>query len=125
MINRIFCAASDFEMPFCVWDVQCLSAGGEDKVVELFEREGKTGPRTPLLENKADPGKPRRADVEHPLPLSWCVEPWELGQDFYIAAKFGIVQYVSFSNLMFRFLFSVLNIWSTSVFSKSNVMFIV
>ncbi|CAM6119218.1 unnamed protein product [Calypogeia fissa] len=73
--------------------IACL--GGEDRVIQLFEREGKTGPRTPLLEDKSNPGnKERRAAVEHPVPLSWCMDPWELGQDFYSAAKFGIVQYM-------------------------------
>ncbi|KAG6548161.1 hypothetical protein Mapa_010211 [Marchantia paleacea] len=68
--------------------IACL--GGEEKVVELFEKEGTKGARTPLLENKSG----KRADVEHPVPLNWCIEPWELGQDFYTAAKFGIVQYM-------------------------------
>ncbi|KAL2643626.1 hypothetical protein R1flu_011213 [Riccia fluitans] len=73
--------------------IACL--GGEEKVVELFEREGKQGARTPLLENKSG----KRADVEHPVPLNWCIEPWELGQDFYTAAKFGIVQYMILKTL--------------------------
>jgi hypothetical protein len=74
--------------------------GGEEKVVRLFEREGQNGPQTPLLENKSDPGKQSVASVEHPWPLKWCIQPWELGPDFYIAAKFGIVQYVSTKNLI-------------------------
>lgn len=66
-------------------------AGGEDTVVQKLDRQGLMGPRTPLLENSAG----IRALVQHPVPLKWCMDPWELGRPFYNAAKFGIVQYVS------------------------------
>jgi hypothetical protein len=48
------------------------------------------GPRTPLLEHSSG----IRAMVPHPIPLCWCIEPWELGRPFYNAVKFGIVQYM-------------------------------
>lgn len=69
--------------------------GGEETVVEKLERQGLMGPRTPLLENSSG----IRTLVHHPVPLKWCMEPWELGRPFYNAVKFGIVQYVSTAKL--------------------------
>ncbi|XP_024374814.1 protein LAZ1 isoform X2 [Physcomitrium patens] len=68
--------------------IACL--GGEDTVVRKLDRQGLMGPRTPLLEHSAG----IRALVQHPAPLKWCMDPWELGRPFYNAAKFGIVQYM-------------------------------
>jgi len=70
-----------------------LRTGGEALVIEKLERQGLMGPRTPLLEHSSG----IRAMVPHPIPLCWCIEPWELGRPFYNAVKFGIVQYVSSS----------------------------
>lgn len=69
-----------------------IVSGGEDTVIRKLDRQGLMGPSTPLLEHSAG----IRALVQHPAPLKWCMDPWELGRPFYNAAKFGIVQYVSF-----------------------------
>jgi hypothetical protein len=76
---------------FSCYLISCL--GGEALVIEKLERQGLMGPRTPLLEHSSG----IRAMVPHPIPLCWCIEPWELGRPFYNAVKFGIVQYVSSS----------------------------
>ncbi|XP_024391380.1 protein LAZ1 [Physcomitrium patens] len=68
--------------------IACL--GGEDTVIRKLDRQGLMGPSTPLLEHSAG----IRALVQHPAPLKWCMDPWELGRPFYNAAKFGIVQYM-------------------------------
>jgi hypothetical protein len=68
-----------------------IVSGGEDTVIQKLDRQGLMGPRTPLLEHSAG----IRALVQHPAPLKWCMDPWELGRPFYNAVKFGIVQYVS------------------------------
>lgn len=60
-------------------------------MIQKLDRQGLMGPRTPLLEHSAG----IRALVQHPAPLKWCMDPWELGRPFYNAVKFGIVQYVS------------------------------
>ena len=60
-------------------------------MIQKLDRQGLMGPRTPLLEHTAG----IRALVQHPAPLKWCMDPWELGRPFYNAVKFGIVQYVS------------------------------
>jgi hypothetical protein len=73
---------------FSCYLISCL--GGEALVIEKLERQGLMGPRTPLLEHSSG----IRAMVPHPIPLCWCIEPWELGRPFYNAVKFGIVQYM-------------------------------
>ncbi|KAJ7295140.1 hypothetical protein O6H91_Y211300 [Diphasiastrum complanatum] len=79
---------------FGCYMIACL--GGDDRVVEFFERQAKIGPRTPLLIHSGG-----RAVVKHPLPLNFCMPPWSLGQDFYDIVKFGIVQYVSVTLFFF------------------------
>ncbi|EFJ28171.1 hypothetical protein SELMODRAFT_94216 [Selaginella moellendorffii] len=69
--------------------IACL--GGEDRVVDMLERQAIAGPRTPLLVRSRSSGK---AAVKHPIPLNCCLTPWSLGQDFYHIVKFGIVQYM-------------------------------
>ena len=59
--------------------------------VQKLEKQGSEEAHTPLLdENIKSPA------VVHPIPLRWCLRPWELGRPFYDTAKFGIVQYVSY-----------------------------
>lgn len=61
-------------------------------MIEKLERQATgVGPRTPLLEHAAGG---HTTLIKHVPPLNLCLSPWVLGEDFYQAAKFGIVQYV-------------------------------
>eukprot|EP00249_Psilotum_nudum_P021549 c28152_g1_i1 orf=571-2082(+) len=67
--------------------IACL--GGEDRTIEMMERQAIAGPRTPLLDHSSG-----KAVVKHLFPLNYFLKPWSLGQEFYQAFKFGIVQYM-------------------------------
>ncbi|KAI5061035.1 hypothetical protein GOP47_0023540 [Adiantum capillus-veneris] len=72
--------------------IACL--GGEEKTMESMERQAVSGPRTPLLVQTAG-----RAAVKHSFPLSYILQPWDLGKQFYQAFKFGIVQFMILKTL--------------------------
>ncbi|XP_010266155.1 PREDICTED: protein LAZ1-like isoform X2 [Nelumbo nucifera] len=67
--------------------VACL--GGEERTIEFIERQGRAGPKTPLLEPSSE-----RGVVKHPFPMNYLLKPWKLNQWFYQVIKFGIVQYM-------------------------------
>ncbi|XP_010242883.1 PREDICTED: protein LAZ1 isoform X2 [Nelumbo nucifera] len=67
--------------------VACL--GGEERTIEFMERQGRIGPKTPLLEHGSE-----RGIVKHPFPMNYLLNPWKLGRWFYQVIKFGIVQYM-------------------------------
>lgn len=67
--------------------VACL--GGEDRTIEFLEREGRAGPKTPLLEQGHENGT-----VKHVFPMNLFLKPWRLGQRVYLIIKIGIVQYM-------------------------------
>lgn len=58
--------------------------------IQKLEKQESVGPRQPLSGDRS--GYPM---AYHPVPVSWFLEPWQLGRQFYDAVKFGIVQYVS------------------------------
>lgn len=67
--------------------VACL--GGENRTIEFLEREGRVGPKTPLLEQSSENGI-----VKHLFPMNLFLKPWRLGQRVYLIIKIGIVQYM-------------------------------
>ncbi|XP_071715430.1 protein LAZ1-like isoform X1 [Rutidosis leptorrhynchoides] len=67
--------------------VACL--GGEDRTIEFLEREGRAGPKTPLLEQSHENGT-----LKHIFPFNLFLKPWRLGQRVYLIIKIGIVQYM-------------------------------
>jgi len=68
----------------------CYSGEEDAAVIEKLEKQDSMGPHKPLLDDHSGYHL-----VYHPVPFSWFVDPWQLGQQFYGAVKFGIVQYVS------------------------------
>lgn len=67
--------------------IACL--GGEAHTIEFMENQAVISSSTPLLEEASSYGV-----VEHPFPINWCLNDWNLGPDFYNAVKIGIVQYM-------------------------------
>nr|XP_043623918.1 protein LAZ1-like isoform X1 [Erigeron canadensis] len=67
--------------------VACL--GGENRTIEFLEREGRGGPKAPLLEQSHESGI-----VKHIFPMNLFLKPWRLGQRVYLIIKIGIVQYM-------------------------------
>eukprot|EP00249_Psilotum_nudum_P021551 c28152_g1_i3 orf=571-1734(+) len=78
--------------------IACL--GGEDRTIEMMERQAIAGPRTPLLDHSSG-----KAVVKHLFPLNYFLKPWSLGQEFYQAFKFGIVQYMGFAATSYVYVF--------------------
>ncbi|KAF9608598.1 hypothetical protein IFM89_010083 [Coptis chinensis] len=71
------------------WGSQFIAKCGEERAIEFMKREGRTNPKTPLLQHSSEKGI-----IKHPFPMKYFVKPWKLGQWFYQVVKFGIVQYM-------------------------------
>jgi len=59
-----------------------------------MERQGRKSFKTPLLDHKDEKGI-----IKHPFPMNLFLKPWRLSPWFYQVVKFGIVQYVCFSQM--------------------------
>uniref|UniRef100_M8AWJ9 Protein LAZ1 n=1 Tax=Aegilops tauschii TaxID=37682 RepID=M8AWJ9_AEGTA len=66
--------------------VACL--GGEDRTIEFLKKEGSSGSDAPLLGNASE-----ERHVNHPFPMNYMLNPWPVGEWFYLVVKFGLVQY--------------------------------
>lgn len=67
--------------------VACL--GGEDRTIEFLKKEGSSGSDAPLLGNASE-----ERHVNHPFPMNYMLNPWPVGEWFYLVVKFGLVQYM-------------------------------
>ncbi|TVU07538.1 hypothetical protein EJB05_40898, partial [Eragrostis curvula] len=67
--------------------VACL--GGEDRTIKFLKKEGGSGSDAPLLGLASE-----QRYVNHPFPMNYLLNPWPLGEWFYLIIKFGLVQYM-------------------------------
>jgi hypothetical protein len=64
--------------------------GGEDRTIEFLKKEGGgSGSDAPLLGHASE-----ERLVNHPFPMNYMLNPWPIGEWFYIVVKSGLVQYV-------------------------------
>jgi hypothetical protein len=66
--------------------------GGEDRTIEFLNKEGHSGSDAPLLGQASE-----QRCANHPFPMNYLLNPWPLGEWFYLIIKFGLVQYVCVS----------------------------
>lgn len=83
---------SSMSLPFLII---LFMLGGEDRTIEFLKKEGSSGSDAPLLGNASE-----ERHVNHPFPMNYMLNPWPIGEWFYLVVKFGLVQYVcrSFSS---------------------------
>jgi hypothetical protein len=80
--------------------------GGEDRTIEFLKKEGGSGSDAPLLGRASE-----ERYVNHPFPMNYMLNPWPIGEWFYIVVKSGLVQYVCPSTDPVPFDFAAFGFW--------------